>query len=235
METDKEQAVRLLNQQLKELQSVRGLNYKEPLFLGWRDTTSGLLQKFLPPDSPHLKRFQNLAFTGKVARRAAWGSPPKPPGYISPQNQDHYRAECRTAETTIQAALKHIAEFGVYAEQSPIKPTGQGGVQQNFYGNVTIQNQAIATGNAIQKIDHFGDTTGSDLKGIADLLMQSQELTARQVNEGLAGIEVLASEAAKPESHRNWKSMLESGEKVLAVAGKATDLVSKLAPILLIS
>src|SRR6266481_345603 len=128
METDKEQAVRLLNQQLKELESVRGLNYKDPVFLGWRDTTSSLLQKFLPPDSPHLKRFQNLAFTGRVARRAAWGSPPKPPGYISPQNQEHYRAECRTAETTIHAALKHIAEFGVYAEQSPIKPTSRGGV-----------------------------------------------------------------------------------------------------------
>jgi hypothetical protein len=227
------QAVRLLNEQLKELESVRGLNYKDPTFLGWRDTTTSLLQKFLPPDSPHLARFKNLAFTSRVSRRQPWGSPPRPPGYISPQNQEHYRAECRTAEATIRAALKHIEEFGVHTEQHATQPDTKkhgGGVQQNFYGNVTIQNQAIATDNAIQKIGHLGDTTGADLKAIADLLMQSQDLTPRQVNDGLAGIEVVASEVQKPKAQWNWKSIFDYGQRVLSLTEKATDLAHKLAP-----
>jgi len=38
------------------------------------------------------------------------------------------------------------------------------------------------------------------------------------------------SEVGKPEAKRNWKSVLESGEKLLGIAGKATDLAAKLAP-----
>jgi hypothetical protein len=228
METDGEKAVRLLNAQLKELESVRGLNHKDPVFLGWRDTTSALLQRFLPPGSPHTTRFQNLAFTGRVGRRQPWGSPPRPTGYISPQDQGHYIAECRTAEATIRQALKHIEEFGVPADQSLAKPS-RGGVQQNFYGNVTIESQAIATDNAIQMIGHMRDTIGSSLKEIADLLQQSEELTPRQVREGLGGIETLAVEVQKPEAKRNWKSVLEYGQAVLGIADKATDLAHKLA------
>lgn len=230
METDKEQALRLLNQQLKELESVRGLNYKEPMFLGWRDTTSALLLRFLPPGSPHTTRFQNLAFTSRVAQRQPWGSPSRPPGYISPQNQEHYRAECRTAEATIRAALKHIEEFGVYAEQSSAKLASHGGVHQTFNAPVTIQNQAIATDSAIQNIGHMGEKTGASLKEIADLFQQSEDLTPRQVKEGLAGIETLAVEVQKPEAKRNWKTVLDRGQLVLSTADKATDLAHKLGP-----
>lgn len=233
METDTDKADRLLNQQLEELESVRGLNYKDPLFLGWRDTTTSLLQRFLPPDSPHLTRFKNLAFTSRVARRQPWGSQPRPPGYISPQNQEHYRAECRTAEATIRAALKHIEEFGVHAEQPAIQPATKrrgGGVQQNFYGNVTIQNQAIATDNAIQNIEHMGDATGSSLREIAEVFKQSEELTQREVKEGLAVIEALAVEIKKPDAKQKWSSVLDYGQVVLTLADKATDLAHKLVP-----
>jgi hypothetical protein len=78
-------------------------------------------------------------------------------------------------------------------------------VQQNFLGNVTIQNQAIATDSAIQNVEHMGDATGSSLREIAEVFKQSDELKRREVGEGLAGIEVLASEIQKPEPKRNWK------------------------------
>ena len=34
-----EKAIRLLTRQLEELQTVRGLNYKDPTYKAWRDTT----------------------------------------------------------------------------------------------------------------------------------------------------------------------------------------------------
>jgi hypothetical protein len=102
------------------------------------------------------------------------------------------------------------------------------GVSQTFHGPVTIQSQAIATDNAIQNIGQMGDI-GASLKEVARLFQESMELTGRQIQEGLAGIEGLASEVKKPEDRRNSKSILDYGEKVLGIAGKATDLASKLA------
>ena len=90
-------------------------------------------------------------------------------------------------------------------------------------------NQAIAAASAIQKIGHVGDATGPSLKEIADLLQQSEDLTPRQVKDGLAGIEGLAEEVQKPEPSRNWKSILKNRQAVLDIAGKAVDLGEKLA------
>jgi hypothetical protein len=106
---------------------------------------------------------------------------------------------------------------------------GSQGVTQTFLGSVAIHNQVIATDNAIQNIDQMGDA-GVSLKEIARLFRESMELKGRELQEGLAGIEVVASEVKKPEKDRNWKSILDGGGKVLDVAGKATDLASKLAP-----
>jgi hypothetical protein len=120
----------------------------------------------------------------------------------------------------------------VYEE--PVKPSSDGrfrsgGVNQTFHAPVTM-NQAIATDNAIQKVEQVGNKTGSSLKKIADLIQKSQELTPRQVKEGLAYIEALAMEEAKPEDKRNWKSLLESGKAILEITDKATDLAKKFAP-----
>jgi len=93
---------------------------------------------------------------------------------------------------------------------------------------VTIQNQAIATDNAIQKIGNMGDTIGASLKEIAEVFKQSEELSKREIKEGLAGIEALAVEIQKPEAKRNWKSVLDYGQLVLSIGDKATDLANKL-------
>jgi hypothetical protein len=154
----------------------------------------------------------------------------RPQGYVSKEDEQHFRADCGTADASIRAAIKEIEDFGVYVGQGKEEESARpGGVSQTFHGPVTIHNQAIATDNAIQKISQMGNT-GISLREIADLFRQSMELTGRQVQEGLAGIEGLASEVEKPEERRNWRSVLDCGEKVLGIADKATDLASKLVP-----
>jgi hypothetical protein len=233
METDAEKAVRLLNEQLKELESVRGLNYKDAQFKAWRDTTRGYLERFLPPTSPHLSSFRSLSFLSPTMSIEPYMARP---GYISREDQEQFRESCRTAEATIRAVLKYIGEFGVHVEPAgPVGGRGKGrsgtasggSVHQTFNAPVSM-NQAIATDNAIQKIGQVGDATGASLREIADLLKQSQDLTPRQVNQGLADIEGLASEIPKP--RRDWQRVIDCGQGVLSIADKATDLAHKLAP-----
>ncbi|MFZ1006101.1 MAG: hypothetical protein WAN65_04660, partial [Candidatus Sulfotelmatobacter sp.] len=91
-------------------------------------------------------------------------------------------------------------------------------------------NQAIATDSAVQRIGHLGDKTGTALKEISDLLQQSQDLTPRQVRQGVTDIEALAVEVEKPEHNRNWRSLLDCGQRVLELISRAADLGGKLAP-----
>jgi len=42
----------------------------------------------------------------------------------------------------------------------------------------------------------------------------------------------MASETAKPEAKRNWNSLCDWGEKLLGIAGKASDMATRLAPYL---
>ena len=231
---DKIKAIGLVNRQLEELKTVRALNHKDAKFKVWRDETLGVLKRVLSPDSPNLARFQGLGFAGPlVLTTDRWSAEPQlPDNSISPQDAAQYRESCETAERSLQAAIREIEDFGIYPEPGMEAGTGKdrsGGVHQTFHGPVTIQNQAIATDNAIQRIGHMGNE-GSSLKEIASLFQESMELRGRQVQEGLAGIEVLASEVEKSEKERNWKAILDNGGKVLDIAGKATDLVSKLAP-----
>jgi hypothetical protein len=224
-------AVRLLNRQLEELKTVRVLNYQDAKFKVWRDETISVLQRFLAPNSPHLIRFRDLRFFSTVIRTAPWGGPRVPHDQISAEDAAQFQKACQISEESLRAAIREIEDFGVYVQQAKpqAKPAAAArGMSQTFHGPVTIHNQAIATDNAIQKIGHMGDT-GASLKEIAQLFQKSMDLTGRQIQDGLAGIEVLASEVEKPEERRNWKSILDSGEKVLGIAGKATDLASKLA------
>jgi hypothetical protein len=230
MEPEDEKAVRLLTEQLKELESIRGLNYKDPQFKAWRDTTKTYLERFLPPDSPHRNSFRNLRFFELIAVAHPHRVPN--PNYISPEDKRAFVEGCKQSEATIRAVIKYIENFGVHVEQPQMKPAapGRGGVHQTFHGPVTIQSQAIATDKAIQNIGHIGDATGSSLKEIAEVFRQSEELKQREVKEGLAAIEGLAVEIQKPEAKRNWKSVFDCGQAVLSIAGKATDLADKLGP-----
>jgi hypothetical protein len=227
-EPGQDKAIRLLKEQLKELESIRGLRAgaSAPEFSAWRDTTTSLLKRFLAPDSPHLETFTSTHFL-------TLSMYPKPG-----EDQRSFSDGCKTAEAMLRAVIKEIENFGVHIGQARTKAPDErsgrdyGGVHQTFHGPVTIQTQAIATDNAIQRISHAGDMGdfGASLKEIADLFQRSEELKGREVKEGLARIEALAVEVQKPEEKRNWKSVLDCGQAVLSIADKATDLAHKLAP-----
>ncbi len=214
-------AIRMLNEQLQELEGLRRLNGEDPNFTAWHDTTVSLLRRILRPNSPYLARFIDIGFSSQAY--------PAPPGY----DRRCFVSGCGPAEATLRAVVREIEHFGVHVGQPAITPAvDRGGVHQTFHGPVTIQRQAIATDNAIQKIGHMGDTIGASLREIAEVFRQSEELTPRQAKEGLAGIEALAIEVQKPEAKRNWKSVLDCGQTILTIADKATDLTHKLAPYL---
>ena len=224
-------AIELLNDQLNKLMGVRSLNFKDPQFITWRSTVTDLFQGFLRPDSPHLITFRDLRFRGRVqARRLPFNyRGPLPSETVSPEDVVKFQSDCAIAEGCIRGAMDTIQNFGIYSEEPREKATMSGGVQQNFHGPVTIQTQAIATDNAIQSIEHIGDE-GTSLKEIAALLQESMELRGREVQDGLKAVEGIASEIQKPQEGRNWKSVLDYGEKLLDIAGKATDLTAKLTP-----
>jgi DNA-binding transcriptional MerR regulator len=236
-ETPQQKAMRLLNRQLEELQqTIRTLNStNNPKFITWQDTTRGLLERFLGEDHHHAYRFVSTSFISSNIRRRQVGSPALPPGLESPEDMFKFQEGCRTAEETLKAAIREVEDFGVY-EESP-KPTinkknkgGNGGVTQTFNAPVSIHNLAVATDNAIQKIGHMGDKSGASLKEIAELLQQSEELSPREVREGLAHIQALAVEVEKPEAKRDWKALVERSEAILNLTNKATDLAKKIAP-----
>jgi hypothetical protein len=232
-ENPEEKAVRLITRQLEELQTIRGLNIEHPEFKAWRDTTRGILERFLGSESHHTTRFRGLRFSGPpIIRTDLWGGGGRlPENYISPEDAQAFQKGCETTEASLKAAIKHIEDFGVYIEPARVVPAGRGRSRSggvNFHAPVNVQNLAVAADNAVQRIGRVGDTTGTSLKEIADLLQQSEDLTPRQVKEGLAGIEALAVEARKPEAQRNWKSILDYGQAVLGIAEKATDLGHKL-------
>ncbi len=232
-ESPDKKAIRLLNRQLGELQSIRGLNAENPLFTAWYDTTKTALDRFLGPDSHHTRTFGSIMFLDFQLTVTPFGGTAPPSSYVSPEDLRIFREGCNTADATLRAAIRHVEDYGVYAEEPRPKPAPagrrKGGVSQNFHGPVQL-NQAIATDSAVQRVGHVGNETGIDLKELSDLLQQSQDLTPRQVRQGVADIEALADEVEKPEEKRNWRSVLECGQRVLELAGKAVDLGTKLGP-----
>jgi hypothetical protein len=240
LESPEQKAIRLLDRQLKELQLIRFGPGMPPSFPAWHDTTKLILDKFLGPESNHTVTFKNTSFTNPQVITDTLNGTARPPGYVSPEDISAFFEGCNRFDATLKAAITHVEDFGVYIEQPKLTLTptpasvqkrreDSGGVSQTFHGPVYI-NQAIATDQAIQKIGHIGNETGTSLKEIAALLQRSEELSPRQVNEGLTHIEAVAAEVQKPEAKRDWKTLLERGKSILEVAGKATDLAHKLAP-----
>jgi hypothetical protein len=221
-ENSHQKAISLLKRQWEELQIVRALSSDHPRFKSWEDTTQRVLEKFLGKNNQHTIRFADTSFFPMV--------------FPSTEYEDlrRFKQGCATVDETLKAAIRDIEDFGVYEEYpKPANSRGGsgGGLSQNFHGPVSIHNFAIATDNAMQKIEHMGDQTGgASLKQIAKLFQQSEELSPRQVKEGLAHIEAVAVEVSKSEVKRNWKTVLESGNAILELTNKATDLAKKLAP-----
>jgi hypothetical protein len=232
-ESPEAKAIRLLNRQLGELQqTIRSLNNTDnPRFKAWRDTTRGVIERFLGKENHHTMRFVSTRFFTMTT--IGYGEYAPPPGYVSPEDLRAYQEGSATAEQTLKAAIQEIEDFGVHVEE-PKPSTGKGrsrsgGISQNFHGPTQI-NQAIATDSAVQRIGRVGNQTGADLKELSNLIQQSQDLSPNQVRQAVADVEALAVEVEKPEEKRNWKAVLDTSQKILDVAAKAADLAAKLAP-----
>jgi hypothetical protein len=204
----------------------------DPKFKAWRNTTMGVLERFLGKAAHHTSAFRSMDFFSMEMNVAPFGGY-FDPDYISPGDEREFKDSCAETDELLRAAIREVEDFGVYAEEP--KPAlasrgrGKSGVSQNFHGTVNL-NQAIASDSAVQRIGRIGNKTGADLKEISNLLQQSMDLTPRQAMQGVADIEALAVEVEKPEEKRNWRAVLDSGQRVLEVAGKAIDLGAKVAP-----
>src|ERR1700687_1245831 len=91
--SEKSQAIDALEEQLKELETVRGLTAgaSAPEFTAWRDAAISLLKRFLPPDSPHLDTFTSMHFFTLSL-------------YPHPgEDQRYFSDGCKTAEATLKA------------------------------------------------------------------------------------------------------------------------------------
>jgi hypothetical protein len=236
-ESPEAKAVRLLNRQLGELRThISTLNDDHPDFKAWRDTTRGFLERFLGPASHHTTRFRDTRFFGPARLQSDFpGTRRIPDEVIRREQSEAFFEGCKIVEASLKAAIDEVEELGVYNGEPRPTPTGRGrgragGVSQHFSANTMHVTQAVATDSAVQRISHLGDKTGVDLKELSDLLQQSQDLTPNQVRQGVADIEALAVEVEKPEPTRNWQAVLEYGQRVLELAGKAVDLGAKLAP-----
>lgn len=231
-------AMNLLNDQLNKLMQVRSLDAQHPDFTIWHDTVKDLFQRFLRPDSPHFNRFKNLSFKGPPVMRLDFPSSRHRYGITgeeahSAEDAAKFLRDCGIAEGCIKGAMDTIRNFGIHSEGVDGRnvPQKGGGVQQTFHGPVTFHSQAIATDKAVQNIGNMG-SEGASLKEIAALLRESMELRGREVQEGLKAVEEIAAEIQKPKERRNWRSLIDGGEKLLGIATKATDLTVRLAPYL---
>src|ERR1700733_2686620 len=169
----------LFRKQLEVLGVVRQLDFRRPEFIAWKDSTMNLFQRFLQPESAHLIRFRDLRFRGPIQAYR-----PLPYNYrgprhvasdtISQADQAAFQRDCAIAEGCIKGAIEDIQYFGVHSESTDKKPRQyrSEAVQQTILGPVIIQNQSIATDNAIQNIGQMGPT-GSSLKEIAAVFNDS--------------------------------------------------------------
>jgi hypothetical protein len=226
-------AIRLFVEQLTKLQYVRQFDSKNAQFVGWRDTTTSLFQRFLPPDSPHFVTFRELKFRAQMAVRRL---PFSHRGLvrrtsISPQDRERFESDCAIAEGCIKAALDEIREFGVSMGKAELTRPNGGVMHQNFNATVTIQNQAIAAGGAIQHVSQHNQSEES-LRALLALLQESEELKKRELNEAQLAFETVSKEMQKPEPSRNWRNTLDGAKKVLEIANLATDVGTKLVPYL---
>jgi hypothetical protein len=229
-ETDDQKAIRLLERQIDRLVSIP--EFLDARFVGWFDTSRNLLAKLLGPTSNTLQMFNRISWSPKTKQTLSSNYANSFASVEAAKTDAHSVFNvARTAATALlNSGIEHIKEFGVYAQPQPTSAATQtGGVHQNFYGNVTIENQAIAADNAIQNVDQSSHV-GPDLREIRKLLSESLEITGRQFGDALQAIEKIASETRKPEKGRDWKSMATWGATLVGIVSKASDVAVRVGP-----
>jgi hypothetical protein len=124
-ESTQQKAIRLLTRQLKELGAhICGLNDDQHHdFKAWRDTTREVLERYLGKESHHTTRFRDTRFHGPSYVRSDYPGVPQGPSRREIDDQVHaFQKGCATASATLQAAIKHVDDFGVYEEPAKAVP-----------------------------------------------------------------------------------------------------------------
>jgi hypothetical protein len=209
------EAIGALKRQLEQLVEVSKRGPDDPGFKSWRMMTAEVLKHYTP-NTPYRLKFINLAFT--VARM-----------YHPVDPHEVFEKACQDAKAILETAIQHIERLGLSdVGNKPGPAASSGGL--HFHGPVTIGNQAIASGNAVQNVSQTANIQINALSEIKTLLKQSEELKGKEVRESKEGIDNLTVELAKPECARNWKEIATWTSLVLATADKATDVYNKIAP-----
>jgi hypothetical protein len=230
---EEQEAITHLQTQIDALAQIRAADQAHanaPQFIQWKSHTIDLMTYYVSANSEHSRKFRSLSFRSNIML-------PDYPGvrHSGPRKDDlqKFASDADVAVACLQGAIQHIKVFGLKQDEpsAPTKPSrgrgaAQGGITQHIHGNV---NQAIATGHATQNVGQIGQS-GNSLDEIVKLLQESYELNRRQMDEAFGAAQQLGAEVKKPEGSKNWKSIVELGNTLLGIAGKATDLTEKLAP-----
>lgn len=226
-----QQAIDSFDRQLEQLQQLRNGNGSDPAFVKWRDTTTGLFERFAP-QTPHFRRYKLLKFRLRqgVMTLGRYREPPN----VEAETELFSRS-CEIARQCITGVIEEIERFDIVSAQpdTSVKKGHAAGVHQEFHGTVNIQAQQIAAENAMQTLTQTNNQLADNLRHISALLEESEELTRKDQRVALEAIQNLSEQAMKKEGARDKSVILENGKNLLAIADKAVDVAKKLAPYLL--
>jgi hypothetical protein len=121
---EESRAIELFNEQLNKLTVIRGLGYKSPEFITWRNTVTDLFQRFLRPDSSHFVTFRDIRFRGPAqvlpARRISSDYRGPLPTASGPWHEDidQFRSgyDLAVAEGCIRGAIETLRNSGIHRE-----------------------------------------------------------------------------------------------------------------------
>lgn len=223
-----QQALELFERQVEQLAALRNGDGKNPSFIRWRDTTTGLFKRF-GADSPHFARYKLLKFrlVGDL-RFAAGRNRPR----SAEQERERFGRSCDISRECIMGIITEIEHFDLPSPSVGETPTKKDkvGVHQEFHGPVTINAQQIATEHAVQSLTQTNNKLAESFKQITTLLEESENLTRRDQREALEAIQSLSEQMQRKEHEGKSQAILQNGQKLLGIMDKAIDVGKKLAP-----
>lgn len=96
-----------------ELERVRPLNYRSPLFTRWKQIVTGALTRFLGPEHPYLQAFQKIVFHGPMPK-----SPMDPP--VSQKDIEGYAAGMASTAALLELIIEGMRPPPTAAEVPPL-------------------------------------------------------------------------------------------------------------------
>ncbi len=96
-------AIEWLEQQIRDLASVRNATARDPVFRNWRQGTVTVLQRIWPGDQPRLERFRRIPFSPADTRAD------------SRAIREAYSRGCQEAQRVLKDFIEDVRKHGVAA------------------------------------------------------------------------------------------------------------------------